>query len=120
MIKLYNPAKDNYFEVFENDMPQKMSWIDARKSCQNNNENWRLPTVEELRLMYDFCQSNKNLILQKEDYWSGDLLLKYVSDEMIKTIGLAFTFDMEFGISTPWGASVSEIKLVRLVRNISA
>jgi hypothetical protein len=118
MIIIYNPSKKYSFELAKHDLPEKLSWINAREFCQNNSENWRLPTLEELKVIYDYSALNKDLSLTKDDYWSGDLVFNYENEELLRMIGLAFTFDMEIGISFPGGASVTVKKLVRLVRNV--
>lgn len=118
MIRLYNPSKKYSFELTTIDFPEKLSWLNVREFCQNNRENWRLPTLEELKIIYDYSELKKDLFLTNGDYWSSNLVFDCENEELLRMIGLAFTFDMELGISFPGGASVTERKLVRLVRNV--
>ena len=71
------PIKIGSFEVAQNDLPAMMSWWDAIDSCANLGSGWRLPTKDELNLIY----LNKDKIggLDKDEvngnsssyYWSS-------------------------------------------------
>ena len=41
------------FEVAQNDFPNQMNWNDAKKACADLGNGWRLPTKNELNLMYE-------------------------------------------------------------------
>lgn len=59
----YNPKTNKYtsfrwtalqgfnFEVYPNDLP-KMNWETAKKTCAELGDGWRLPTKDELNLIY--------------------------------------------------------------------
>jgi len=40
------------FEIAKKDFPNKMYWREAVKACSSLGEGWRLPTKDELNLMY--------------------------------------------------------------------
>jgi len=40
------------FEIAKKDFPNRMSWSDATAACEDLGEGWRLPTKDELNLMY--------------------------------------------------------------------
>ena len=39
-------------EIAQNNFPNKMNWEDAQKACADLGEGWRLPTKEELNVMF--------------------------------------------------------------------
>jgi hypothetical protein len=57
-------------EVAEKDFPEAMSWEDAKKECENLGTGWRLPSIEELTLLY----KNKSKIgnFKNNSYWDID------------------------------------------------
>ena len=64
-----NIVKLDNLEIAENDYPNKLKWVDAKTVCRNMRDGWRLPTKEELNLLY----INKNLIPNLNDniYWTS-------------------------------------------------
>ena len=46
------PINIGNFEVAQNDFPKIMMWEDAVKACADLGNGWRLPTKDELNLMY--------------------------------------------------------------------
>ena len=56
-------------EVAEKDFPNYMKWEDAKKACERLGSGWRLPTKEELNILYQ----NKSKIGGFADnlYWSS-------------------------------------------------
>ena len=63
------PIKIDSFEVAQNDFPKKMMWDEAKKACAGLGNGWRLPTKDELNLMY----LNKDKIggFAGNYYWSS-------------------------------------------------
>ena len=45
------PFKIGNIEVAEKDFPKTMNWEDAKKACEALGNGWRLPTMEELKLI---------------------------------------------------------------------
>lgn len=39
-------------EVAQNDFPKEMNWDDAKKACKVLGDGWRLPTIDELNIIY--------------------------------------------------------------------
>ena len=62
-----NSIKISNYEVAQYDFPIQMSWDDAKKSCAELGNGWRLPTIDEIQLLY----FNKNKIGEFTDlnYW---------------------------------------------------
>ena len=46
-------VKAGNFEVAESDMDNKMNWTDATAACKALGNGWRLPTKDELHLMFE-------------------------------------------------------------------
>lgn len=62
------PPLDLPFEVYPHDLPKLMTYLEADKAVKELGDGWRIPTLEELRLMY----KNKDKIggFCTEDYGS--------------------------------------------------
>ncbi len=73
-------TKINNLEVAEFDFPTKLNWNDSKIACSKLGKGWRLPTVQELELIYN---SNKKMKMNlneggtdvkfDDDYWSSEL-----------------------------------------------
>jgi len=63
------PIQIEHLEVAQNDFPKKMTWYEAKKACYALGSRWRLPTKDELNLLY----TNKNEIggFAIGDYWTN-------------------------------------------------
>jgi hypothetical protein len=46
------PIKIGNLEVAQNNFPQLMNWEDAKKACKTLSNGWRLPTKDELNILY--------------------------------------------------------------------
>ena len=66
---IVKPIKIGNIEVSQYDFPNKMEWEDAKKACKALGEGWRLPTIDELKLLY----LNKDKIpgFKTSLYWSS-------------------------------------------------
>ena len=56
-------------EIAQNDFPNTMTWGDAKKACANLGEGWRLPTVSELKILYQY--KDDYLSNMSKAYWSS-------------------------------------------------
>ena len=65
------PIKINDLMIAEYDFPYKMDWDDAMQACKELGEGWRLPTKQEISIIYQ----NRNEISYYPDdyYWSATL-----------------------------------------------
>ena len=63
------PIRLGNLEVAQKDFPERMEWNEAKQACAILGAGWRLPTKEELNLMYN----NKDKIggFANDDYWSS-------------------------------------------------
>ena len=62
-----NIIKIENIEVAEKDFPQKMNWKDAKKACEALGRGWRLPDINELKIL---CE-RYNVLWDDESYWSS-------------------------------------------------
>ncbi len=62
------PGKIGKLLISQNEFPLKMSWSQAKLACQKLGPGWRLPTKDELYILYQ----NKNKLgnFSKYGYWS--------------------------------------------------
>ncbi len=66
-----NTIKSENIEVAEKDFPEKMNWEDAKKACERLGEGWRLPTIEELKIICQNKTVNEFNIKDSHPYWSS-------------------------------------------------
>jgi len=84
------PVRIGKLEVAQNDFPNKMSWKNAKKACEDLGDGWRLPTKDELNLMY----INRVAIggFANYYYWSSTEIDNYYACYFNFTNGLANKF----------------------------
>jgi hypothetical protein len=63
------PFKISNLEVVQKDFPNVMNWNDAKEACAELGDGWRLPTKDELNILYN----NKDKIggFANSYYWSS-------------------------------------------------
>ena len=90
------PYKLTKFEVAQNDFPM-MNWDDAKKACANLGSGWRLPTKDELNLMY----KNRKKIggFANNYYWSSTEYLNRFAWRQNLSAGRQDYLDKYYGIS---------------------
>ena len=69
MQTLGKPIRIGKLDVAQYDLPKKLNWYDAKKDCAELGNGWRLPTREELSLLYQ----NRQIIggFTNTYYWSS-------------------------------------------------
>jgi hypothetical protein len=113
MITLKNPADDSVIQIVEEDerdklFPNGMNWFNAPAYIHaNKKDDWRLPTVAELELMYNELYLKGLGNFQKANYWSSEA----------QSATFAFYFSFELGRSAYWGKT--GYMKIRLVKTIS-
>lgn len=63
-----NPIKIDHLEIAEYDFPSQMTWKEAKNAFDELGDGWRLPTMEELHIMY----KNKIGEYAYSFYWSSN------------------------------------------------
>ena len=68
-VREVSTIKIDNLEVMTEDLEGRYTWDDAMKACADLGDGWRLPTKDELNLLYE----NKEKIggFAKGDYWSA-------------------------------------------------
>jgi hypothetical protein len=64
------PIKIDSLEVAQYDFPEKMSWQSAGSACDSLANGWRLPTEDELKILYN--NKDKTRCLGDWNYWSSN------------------------------------------------
>ena len=87
------PIRIGNLEVARNDFPNKMLWDEAMEACANLEDGWRLPTMDELNLMYE----NKDKIggFAKEDYWNSTVNPDDDMDAMLQNFDVGDQFALK-------------------------
>lgn len=64
-----NPIRFGSLFIAQYDFPELMNSKDAKKACESLGDGWRLPTLNELNIIY----RNKNKLtgLREQWYWSS-------------------------------------------------
>jgi hypothetical protein len=63
-----NPTKIENLEVVQFDFPDKMNWTDAKAASEELGNGWRLPSKEELNVLYENKDEIGNFL--GAYYWS--------------------------------------------------
>lgn len=51
-MKTIKTEKNQTIEIYEKDFSEQLNWHDANSYCNKLGNGWRLPTIEELKLMF--------------------------------------------------------------------
>ncbi|WP_396171117.1 hypothetical protein [Flavobacterium sp.] len=89
-------SKGNEVEVFEFDLG-KYNWKEANGLCKNLGENWRLPTTDELRLIYENLHCKKLGNFEEDIYWSSETLTDFGNKKIFDMIGMAKIVNLRYG-----------------------
>ena len=78
------PIKINNIEVAQYDFPQEVNWDEANKVCNELSNGWRLPTKDELNILYQ----NKDFIggFFNTSYWGTNSKRSYLTDDNISDV----------------------------------
>jgi len=59
-------------QVAKEDFPNEMNWYNAMSACQNLGNGWRLPSIDELKAMYEqLHKQGKGNLKNGGRYWSS-------------------------------------------------
>lgn len=109
-------TKSINIEVYPEDAPKLMTWLEADKWAKSIGDGWRLPTREELLFIYENRDKVPGL---KTEYSGSDLAHWYWSctehrDDASKVVGVDFT-----GGQDVWGRKDLSSLSSRLVRAVA-
>lgn len=95
-------------QVARDDFPEEMSWKDAKNACKSLGRGWRLPTTDELKVMYGELHKKGQGNFRSTYYWSSrEYSATYPCDGAMR-VNFAF-----LGIA--YGVFKSEVCSVRAV-----
>lgn len=104
------PIKVGNFEIAEFDFSERLNWKDAKFACEGLGKGWRLPTKDELDLIY----RSKNQLkceFKKDLYWSSTPAAKDSYDYWIQD------FNNGDQINYKYNSWISE-KYVRAIKSL--
>lgn len=61
--------KTTFLNIYETDLMQELNYNDAQKACINLGENWRLPTLDELDIIFKVSKEGNNFV--NTYYWTA-------------------------------------------------
>jgi hypothetical protein len=98
------PFKISNLEVVQKDFPNVMNWNDAKEACAELGDGWRLPTKDELNILYN----NKDKIggFANYGYWSSS---EFVND---------LAWSQNFANGNQIGTNKVNVSGVRAIRTI--
>ena len=109
-----NPIKIGKIIVAQFNFPEPMNWEDAKLACKSLGHDWRLPTKQELSLIFQ----NKNKIkgFPKSDFTTGSL---YWSSNNLYNIYNHFTYAIftDFRNGDQGNELTNRLFLVRAVKS---
>ena len=73
--------KTTFLDIFETDFKQELNYYDAQKACTNLGENWRLPTLDELEVIF---KNSKDYTLSQSIFLASLRLNMFLSFKNIK------------------------------------
>ena len=69
---IYHPLTGDKIQVANEDIDGEMNWFQAVRACNKMGQSWRLPTIEELKVIYsDIYLKGKGGNFTKTIYWSS-------------------------------------------------
>jgi hypothetical protein len=69
MLEIKNSKTGEVLQVADKDLENTMDWISAKNGCTDLGSGWRLPTLEELNIMYEDLHLKRKGNFQKDGYW---------------------------------------------------
>jgi len=72
-LYIESPITGSQIEVAENDFVNRLNWEDAIRECQNLGNGWRLPSIKELKAMYNQLHSKGEGNFKPRPYWSSSV-----------------------------------------------
>jgi hypothetical protein len=71
MLEIKSPITGERLQVAENDFENEMTWYMAKNACAELENGWRLPTIEELKVMYEQLHKKGEGNFKDVGYWSS-------------------------------------------------
>jgi len=100
-------------QIAKEDFPEEMNWYDAKKACDNLGDGWRLPTIFELRMMYEHLYLEGKGNFTHQHYWSSCTIVRDVKDPKNARYLSFESGEANYGLNTK-----QDEKRVRAVRDL--
>jgi hypothetical protein len=72
MLEIIHPLTGEKLQVANNDFKQSENWCKALEACEKLGSGWRLPSIEELQVMYEVLhKKGKGNFKEDNRYWSS-------------------------------------------------
>lgn len=71
MLTIVHPLTGAKLQVANQDFFDEMTWNVAKKACSELGSGWRLPTIEELKAMYEQLHRKGQGNFKSTGYWSS-------------------------------------------------
>ena len=72
MLEIIHPLTGEKLQVANNDFKQSENWFKALEACEKLGSGWRLPSIEELQVMYEVLhKKGKGNFKEDNRYWSS-------------------------------------------------
>jgi hypothetical protein len=101
-----NIIKLDNLEVTEKDFPHTLNWVEAKKECEKLGSGWRLPTKDELNIL--FQNKDKIGVFANISYWSS------TEDELNKMWVQSFSSGKQFPADA---SNPVYVRAVRVIKN---
>lgn len=72
MLKITNPETPKEIKIEPCDWPESLDWNQANEVIQELGGEMRLPTIKELKAMYEQLHQNGKGNFEAADYWSRE------------------------------------------------
>lgn len=109
MLEIVNPANGEKIQIADSDLDNHLNWQMAVNECKKLGNGWRLPTIEEIKLI-PYNEMGKNVLYNS--YWTSSETEK--NEFNISPNALKFNF----GRKMQFNASKDQLHLVRPIRTI--
>jgi hypothetical protein len=113
MLEIINPANGEKIQIADSDLVNHLNWQMAVNECKNLGNGWRLPTIDEIKLIpYNEMAKNDSLKVLHNSYWTSSETEK--NDFNVSPNALKYNF----GRGMQFNASKDQLHLVRPIRTI--
>ena len=109
MLEVVNPANGEKIQIADSDLVNHLNWQMAVNECKNLGNGWRLPTIDEIKLI-PYNEMGKNVLYNS--YWTGSETEKNEFNVSPNALKYNFGREMQFN------ASKDQLHLVRPIRTI--
>jgi hypothetical protein len=115
------PIKIGNLLVAQNDFPVGMNWMDAQNACTKLGKGWRLPSKDELNVMYKNKEKIGNFAndwywsftwIGKNEFGNDEAVMKHFND------GLMSSNEVDYEYSRNAVRAVSEVNVVSKMVNV--